>query len=184
MGTAVDGFVYESAKSTHCELESVIDKKALIVFTRYYECSITQKLLTALTAAYPAAKTMGCEIKAVVQSDISTLAPVQGRYPFELIADPEAKLFERYNVFEADSAVNLIAGDKLFESMAGKDIRKLIGTDLLNLITNTAEPVEGRKPLQLCAFIGIDKDMRVIYSHYSKTLSDFPDVKEIIKAMV
>ncbi len=184
VGTAVDGFVYESAKSTHCELENVIDKKALIVFTRFYECDITQKLLAALAAAYPAAKAMGCEIKAVVQSDIATLAPVQGRYPFELIADPEAKLFERYNVFEADSAVNLIAGDKLFESMAGKDIRKLIGTDLLNLITNTADPVEGRKPLQLCAFIGIDKDMRVIYSHYSKTLSDYPDVKEIIKAMI
>ena len=184
VGTALDGFVYESAKSTCCRLEDVIDKKALIVFTRYYECDVTQNILTALAAAYPAAKAMGCEIKAVVQSDISTLAPIQSKYPFELIADPEAKLFERYNVFEADSAVNLIAGDRMFEEMAGKDIRRLIGTDLLNLITGTSEKTEGKKPLQLCAFIGVDKDMRVIYSHYSKTLSDFPKIKDIIKGMI
>ena len=184
VGTALDGFVYESAKSTCCRLEDVIDKKALIVFTRYYECDVTQNILTALAAAYPAAKAMGCEIKAVVQSDISTLAPIQSKYPFELIADHEAKLFERYNVFEADSAVNLIAGDRMFEEMAGKDIRRLIGTDLLNLITGTSEKTEGKKPLQLCAFIGVDKDMRVIYSHYSKTLSDFPKIKDIIKGMI
>lgn len=97
---------------------------------------------------------------------------------------PTAKLFERYNVFEADSAVNMIAGDKLFEAMVGKDIRKLIGTDVLNTITGTAEPVEGRRPLQLCTFIGVEKDMRVIYSHYSKTISDFPEIKDVIKAMI
>ncbi len=165
VGTALDGFVYESAKSTHCRLEDVVDKKALIVFTRYYECDLTQKLLALLAAAYPGAKAMGCEIKAVVQSDIQTLAPVQGRYPFELIADKDRKLFDRYNVFEADSAVNLIAGDKLFESMAGKDIRRLIGSDLIDTITGNAVTVEGRKALQLSAFFGVDKEMRVIFSH-------------------
>lgn len=182
-GDILEGFAYESPKSTFCMLEDVIERNTLIVFGRFYECDVTQKLLGLLTAAFPAVKALGCDIKFVVQSPLETLSKVQSKYPFELIADPEGKLYKRYNVFEADSPVCMVAGDKIFEAMAGKNIKKLLDTDILRLITATNDPREDIKPLQLCAFIAVDKHMKVTYAHYCKTIYDFPDIKKIIKSL-
>lgn len=183
VGDVLEGFVYESPRSTFCRLDEIIERKTLIVFGRYFECEITQKLLALLAASYPAIRVMGCDVKAVIQSDMQSLARAQSKYPFELIADPEAKLYERYNIFEADSAVSMVAGDKMFEAMTGKDIKKLLDTDILKLITATNEAKEGVKPLQLCAFIAVNRDMEVIYSHYCRTIADFPDIKKLIEGI-
>lgn len=183
VGDVLEGFVYESTRSTFCRLDEIIERKTLIVFGRYFECEITQKLLALLAASYPAIRVMGCDVKAVIQSDMQSLARAQSKYPFELIADPEAKLYERYNIFEADSAVSMVAGDKMFEAMTGKDIKKLLDTDILKLITATNEAKEGVKPLQLCAFIAVNRDMEVIYSHYCRTIADFPDIKKLIEGI-
>lgn len=179
-GDKLEGFVYESPKKTFCELESEIRKKTLIVFARKIDCEITQKLLSLLKAAYPAVAAMGCDIKTVTLSDVQTLAPYQSKYPFELIADKDAKLYEKYNVFEADSAVNFIAADKLFESTAGRDTNKLINSDWFEKFV-FADKAD--RNLQLCAFVAVNKDMEVTYAHYCRTAADFPDVIELIKSL-
>ncbi len=158
-----------------------ISKKTLIVFARYYECSITQKLLMLLKTAYPAIAAMGCDIKVVIQSDERTLAIVRGKYPFELISDKDASLYDRYNIFEADSAINLIAGDKMFETMVGKDIKKLLATDIFEKYVLYPDP--NRRNLQLCAFVAVDKNKKILYSHYCKTIADFPDIIKLAKSL-
>jgi hypothetical protein len=156
-------------------------KKTLVVFARYYECSITQKLLMLLKTAYPAIAAMGCDIKVVVQSDERTVAIARGKYPFELISDKDASLYDRYNIFEADSAINLIAGDKMFETMVGKDIKKLLSTDIFERYVLTPDPA--RRNFQLCAFAAVDKNKKILYSHYCKTIADFPDIIKLAKSL-
>ena len=39
------------------------------------------------------------------------------------------------------------------------------------------------RPLQLFAFVGIDENKKVVYSYYSKTIGDFPDINEIIERL-
>lgn len=181
VGEKVEGFEYSSPKSTHASLGG---KKTLLVFSRHIDCELCRALLAAYTVAYPAFAAMGCDIKFILQNDVQTLAPHQKKYPFELIADPDCVLYDRYNVFEADGVVNMLAGDKAFELVVGKNIYKLLDSDMVNSLNSALggneEAVGGPRENQLCAFVAVDECMNVIYSHYSKTMTDFLKPKDII----
>ena len=43
--------------------------------------------------------------------------------------------------------------------------------------------VEKVRSSQLFAFVGVNPDMKVIYSHYFRSLTDFPNIKDVIKGM-
>ncbi len=177
-GDALEGFEYTALSGEHRNLST--EKNTLIVFARYYECEITQKLLALIKTVYPALNAMGCEVKAVVQTDARKLNLFQGKYPFELISDEDAVLYDRYNVFPADSGVNLISGDKMFETLAGKDITRLLGTGIFEKYIT---PEKTRRNLQLCAFVAVDKNMKVTYSHYCSTIADFPDIRKLVTTL-
>lgn len=187
VGDKLEGFVYDSPRKLNANLKNVIQKNTLIVFSRYYECEICQKTLALIKAAYPALKLMGVDVKFVMQSDVKTLKKAESKYPFELIADPHAVLYDRYNVFEADGLAGMVAGDKLFEKMIGKNIKKLLDSDMLADIAvsplDSGEKSDGPRQMQLSAFIGVNRNMQIIYSHYFKTIADFPNIKEMIKAL-
>ena len=168
------------AKATFCnkalEIGDVFeeigtDKTSLVVFGRAPECKLTENILDTLKNKYSDFTDAGLDIKFIIPS-----AEVKGDYPFEIIADPEAKLYEKYNVFEADSAVYAVAGDKMFEEKIGSDSVKIMES---NVFSTANENVF--RPLQLFAFVGIDKDKKVIFSYYSKTIGDIPDVDWIIE---
>ena len=179
----LENFVYTSPKTTN----GTLNNKTLIIFSRYYDCELCKVLLATFTAAYPAFKAMGCDIKFVMQNDVYTLAQHQKKYPFELVADPKCELYDKYNVFEADGIVNMIAGDKLVGLAIGKNVYKLLDSDMIESLNSaigpTPEKSDGPRENQLCAFVTVDKDMNVIYSHYAKTMTDFPEVKDIIKML-
>lgn len=181
VGEKLENFVYDSPKGTGLTLTG--DRKTLIVFSRFYDCELCKALLAMFTAAYPMFRAAGCDIKFVMQTDKEVLSAHQKKFPFELIGDPKCELYDKYNVFEADGIVNMLAGDKLIELAIGKNVYKLLNLDMIESINSALEPAEkteGPRENQLCAFVGVDRDMRVIYSHYSKTMTDLPDVKEII----
>ncbi len=190
VGEKVEGFVYSSADRYKTDLKQSIKKPTLIIFSRYYDCEICRVLIESYKAAYPLFKMAGIDIKFVLQSSLTRLSGVAHKYPFELIADPKAVLYDRYNVFEADSIGGMIAGDKLLEFAMGKDVKKLLNIDMFSGMIASAfdseEEIEGEvKPRgnQVSAFIGVDTDMEVSYSYYGKTMLDFPNPKDIIKAM-
>ena len=144
-------------------------------------------LLASFTAAYPLFKAMGYDIKFIMQNDVYTLAQHQNKYPFELIADPECELYDKYNVFEAQGIVSMLAGDKLVEMVIGKNVYKMLNLDMIESVNSAIGPApeveNGPRENQLCAFVAVDKDMNVIYSHYAKTMTDFPEIKDIIKIL-
>lgn len=185
VGTKLEGFVYDSPKGKCRELERLIEKPTLIVFSRYYECEICRAVLAMLTAAYPALKLKGYDVKVVLQSDMETIVRASKKYPFELIADPDKILYDRYNVFEADGFVQMLAGDKLYETFVGKNVKKLLNTGMVNSIAsaldgNNESSDDGPRQMQLSAFVAVDKALRVTYSHYCKTIADFPSAKELL----
>lgn len=183
VGEKLENFVYNSPKAT----KATLNNKTLIIFSRFYDCELCKVLLAAFTAAYPAFKAMGCDIKFILQNDVYTLAHHQKKFPFELIADPKCELYDKYNVFEADGIVNMIAGDKLVELAIGKNVYKLLDSDMIESLNSAVGPApektDGPRENQLCAFVAVDKNMNIIYSHYAKTMTDFPEVKDIIKML-
>ena len=88
---------------------------------------------------------------------------------------------------------DMIGGDRLVELAAGKEIKKLLDMDMIAAMAGPymaggepKNPHDGRKHVrssQLNAFIGVDRKMNVIFSHYFRSLTDFPSVKAIVKAM-
>lgn len=185
VGTKLEGFIYDSSRGVCQNLESLIQKPTLIVFSRYYECEICRAILAMLTAAYPLLRIKGYDVKVVLQSSLETVTKNSKKYPFELIADPDKILYDKYNVFEADGVVPMLAGDKLYETFVGKNVKKLLNTDMVNSIASALDGDgdandEGPRQMQLSAFIAVDKNMNVTYSHYCKTIADFPSSKELL----
>lgn len=185
VGTKLEEFIYDSSKGMHQNLENIIQKPTLIVFSRYCECEICRAVLAMLTAAYPALRLKGYDVKVVLQSDIETVVRNSKKYPFELIADPDKILYDKYNIFEADGFVQMLAGDKLYEAFVGKNVKKLLNTNMVNSIASALDgddgsSANGPRQLQLSAFIAVDKNMNVTYSHYCKTIADFPSAKELL----
>ncbi len=187
VGQRLDGFVYTSPRGENISLADTIEKTTMIVFARFFECDVCQEILKTFKQIYPVLKIMGFDVKVVMQSDVRTLSKPQMSYPFELIADPECKFYDRYDIFEAHDMVQMIAGDKMFEEMVGKDVKGLLDTDLVASLTEvmapSGEPSVHREN-QLCALITVDKTMKIKYVHYSKTLSDFPSAKEMLKGLM
>lgn len=186
VGDDLSDFVYSSPNGTDLKLKDTAKKNTLIVFSRYFDCQICQIMLKLYKAAYPAFKAAGCDIKFVMQTDAATLSKHQSKYPFELVADPDAKLYDRYNIFEAHDIIEMVAGDKLFEKLVGKDIKKLLNLSIIDSFAAAADTSVKETTVrenQLPAFFMVNSQMKVTYAHYSKTISDFPKINELIKGI-
>ncbi len=187
-GDTLENFVYDSPRGGQINLSKHIQKTTLLVFSRYFECEVCQQTLKVFKKVYPILRALGCDVKFIMQSTVNTLSAAQRDYPFELIADPQAKFYDAYNIFEADSMVSMIAGDKTVEKMIGADIKGLLDSDLVkdmadSLLSTEEKPKGGPRELQLSAFIAVDKHMRVTYAHYCRTMGDFPDTKSLLKGL-
>lgn len=176
-GDAVEGFVYDTPSETGLKLDDA-KKPTIIVFSRYYTCSVCQAMMSRLKAAYPTLSAAGFDLKVVLQSTRESLlaAEAEKAFPFELICDPDCRLYDRYNVFEADSAAAMIAGDPMINQLGVEGIKNLIGS----MFTGGGSKPEGRQR-QLQAIFVVSPDCKVLYAHYAKTMSDFPDMAEVIK---
>ena len=184
VGDKLENFTYTSADGTEKTLDG--NRKTFIIFSRFYDCELCKVLLASFSASYPVFKAMGYDIKFIMQNEAYTLAANRKKYPFELIADPNFELYDKYNVFEADGIVNMLAGDKIIELVIGKNVYKLLNLDMIESINSALEPnekTEGPRENQLCAFVAVDKDMTVTYAHYARTMTDFPAIKDIIKIL-
>ncbi|MBQ3008836.1 MAG: pyridoxal phosphate-dependent aminotransferase [Oscillospiraceae bacterium] len=193
VGTKVEGFVYTSTQHKKANLARTVKGNTLIVFADTVTGDLTKATMVMLKTAYPALKAIGCDVKVVLLSPLNEVRAVAEKYPFELIADPDGILYDRYNVFEAEGMSDMIGGDKLVELAAGKEIKKLLDMEMIAAMAGPylagGEPKNPQKEekhvrsSQLNAFIGVDRNMNVIFSHYFRSLTDFPSVKELVKAM-
>lgn len=171
-GDTLDGFVYDTPQAHGLDLASTIQKPTILVFSRYYTCSICQMLLAQLREAWPMIQQSGFDLKVVLQSTQESVAPHAADFPFDLICDPNAVLYDRYNVFEADSAFAMVAGNvQLVNAMGG--VKKVL-IDSFN-----SAKTEGRSQ-QLPALFIVAPDMKVAYAHYAKNVMDLPDLSTLL----
>lgn len=181
-GDKLPEFIYDSHYGKGRNLKDTVNKKTLLIFARYYECDISKRALDTFKKYQRVFRMMGIDIKFILQSDLKTLSAAQSNYPFELIADPSCRFYDMFNIFEANSMINMVAGDKMFSEMMQGDVRNLLDTDLINsFISDTAR--SSHRELQLFAFVGVDKNLNVIYSHYCKTIGDFPEAGKLLGSM-
>ena len=170
-GQKLEGFVYDAPRGEGLDLIAQMEKPTLVIFSRYYTCGLCQTLLSQLRAQWPAIEKAGYDLKIVLQSTRQSV--VEGTkdnpYPFDLVCDPEAKLYDRYNVFEADGSVAMAGGSlEIIKALGGPS--KLLGRK---------GPAEGRSRQLPAAFL-VGKDGVIQKAHYGQTIVDLPDAKEFL----
>lgn len=176
-GDKIIGFIYDTPEKTGLDLSENMEKPTILVFSRYYSCPICQMMLGQLRGMWPKLQESGFDLKVVLQSERKNVAEAckENPFPFDLICDPDAKLYDRYNVFEADTLPQLSGGSsQLLESIGG--VQKLL------LPTFLGEKSEGRSQ-QLPALFIVMPDSTVAYAHYGSHIADLPDfesLKEVI----
>jgi peroxiredoxin len=138
-------------------------------FRRFAGCPICNLHLHSFVERYAEIKTAGIQEVVVFHSPNASLLPFQGQFPFDVIGDPEKKLYRQFGVESSIySVLNPGAWPAIFEGIKLKD-------------QPSGDPEGG--PLGLPADILIAADGKVVASHYGKHAYDQWSVDELL-AMV
>lgn len=177
VGETMQEFHYEAVNGEEKDLVAGMDKPTILLFQRYFACPICQTVMYGLKDAWAALEQQGLDLKVIVQSPIESVKADAGQFPFEIICDPNAKMYDQYNVFEADDVAHFI--DKKFVEASGGDLRDMAMT----LYTGAeGQSSEGRE-YQVPSLFVISAEGKVLYAHYGQSVTDIPDLMEVVKTL-
>ena len=144
--------------------------KTAYVFLRYYGCSLSQFDVATYAKCYADIKAKGNELVVALQStaeSISRQCPIQ--IPFNVICDPEAKLYKQLDIQPAEDmqqAGGEVTSEKIQRLRATTDIKH-----------GDYEGIEEQLP----AYFVVDADMNVLVAHYSAEMGDVPTPEDFEK---
>lgn len=100
-------FVYETPFEKGLLISEFVksQKKTVILFLRYYGCTLCQYDMNELAAHYEEIRKKGARVLVVLQSDAGSLkAQLQTKdaFPFDIICDPEQKLYHKFEIQPAE----------------------------------------------------------------------------------
>lgn len=157
---------YESGRDLY---ETVGQTPTFLLFLRYYGCTICQLDIHHLKENYEAFEQAGAKVMVVLQSKPEVIAKdvKQGELPFEIICDPQQKLYEQFEILPAKSKLGLA-------SIA--TIKKIRAAKKAGLVHGAYEGEE----LQLPALFLLGNEGRVQFAHYAKNAADLPSHEEML----
>lgn len=170
VGDIFDDFTYNTPfrKGLTLSASAAKAKKTAIIFLRYFGCTICQYDIHQLIVNYDKLTRNGGQILVVLQSDPAVAGEgiKESDIPFDIVCDPKAELYIHNSVFPAKTLSDLADNATMAKIMAASQEGFKHGK------------YEGSE-LQLPATFIIDKDRKVLYSHYGKSGADIPSIKEL-----
>lgn len=147
-----------------------VNGKTAIVFLRYYGCTLCQYDMHVYAKEYQKVKDADGQMLVVLQSDPKLIREQieEDTFPFDIICDPEEKLYHDFEIWPAESK------EKLADLKVVAKIAKATASGFKH---GTYEGDE----LQLPAVFVVNEDLKISYAHYAKSLGDMPDVDELVK---
>lgn len=177
-GMKMPDFTYDTPFASGLSFaEECGGRPTVLLFHRYYGCSVCNAAMERLAADYDAVTAAGGQVKVVVQSAPERVREAMGgenRFPFDVICDPDRTLYERFSVFPADTMFDL-AGDDL-QALLPMAASMFFGSG------GEAAPHEGLQD-QLPAWFAMDGDGVVRRAHYGESIFDVPDAAAMAEAM-
>ena len=135
-------------------------------FRRFAGCPICNLHMHSIIARYPEIQAAGIREVVVFHSPNSSLLPFQGKFPFDVIGDPDKKLYRQFGVETSVYAIlNPAAWPSMFQGHAIAD-------------RPSGDPEGG--PLGLPADLLIGADGKVIASHYGRHAYDQWSVDQLL----
>ncbi len=177
-GMKMPDFTYDTPFTSGLRfVEECGGRPVVLLFHRYYGCSVCNAAMDRLAADYDAVTAAGGQVKVVLQSAPERVREAMGgenRFPFDVVCDPERTLYERFSVFPADTMFDL-AGDDL-QALLPMAASMFFGSG------GEAAPHEGLQD-QLPAWFAVDGDGVVRCAHYGESIFDVPDAAAMAEAM-
>lgn len=149
-----------------------VEGRTALVFLRYYGCPICQLDLQEYAGGIREITEAGGQLLVVLQSNPEKLA---GRiepdtFPFDILCDPEMKLYQALDIAPAASMVSMI-------SFAA--VKKIIRSRKRGLKHGDYEGNEQQLP---AAFV-LNRDREVLYAHYGTHAADIPDAAALAELL-
>lgn len=148
-------------------------KKTALVFLRYWGCTLCQYDIHLLAQSYDAIRAGGGQLFVVLQSDPARLAgelKTADALPFEIICDPDQKLYRAFGIEAAPSMAKMADLKMLGKAMKATKLGFRHGE------------YEGEEKQLPAAFV-VDSGCKILYAHYAKSISDMPDAAELEKLL-
>lgn len=177
-GMKMPDFTYDTPFTSGLRfVEECGGRPVVLLFHRYYSCSVCNAAMDRLAADYDAVTAAGGQVKVVLQSAPERVREAMGgenRFPFDVVCDPERTLYERFSVFPADTMFDL----------AGDDLQALLPMAAGMFFGSGREdaPHEGLQD-QLPAWFAVDGDGVVRCAHYGESIFDVPDAAAMAEAI-
>lgn len=162
-------FKYINQNSDECNIEDVYSKfdNTIILFLRYYGCSVCQLDLLEYKERYNELKSKNAEVVIVLQSTPESLDKQAGSFPYQIICDSEMELYKKFEIMPAKTTLGMISL-KLFS--------RLKKVKALGLEHGDYEGDEKQLP----AMFIINRKGEVMFSKYAKSLTDYPTFDELL----
>ena len=178
MEKAID-FRFNTPEETGLLLSEEVKKAkyTYLIFLRYYGCTSCQVDLMDLSAVHDKFVERGAQILVVLQSKPEILAQgieTQG-IPFQLISDPEQKLYPLYQVQAVDGYEAMQAG--MTPEAGQKFAAKMERGAAAGLSHGEYEGNE----YQLPGYFLIDADMNLLKAHRAQNMADMPVGEEYLE---
>lgn len=168
VGQKLPDFTFETPFEKGRTLADTVGRvsgKSAVIFLRYYGCILCQYDMRQFAQAYDRIAADGGQILVVLQSDPAHLAAEISRetFPYDIICDPEQKLYRELEILPA-------ASEHAF--LAGRTLEKIAAATAAGVQHGTYEGEE----LQLPAVFVAGPDRTLTYVHYGTSGGDIPDV--------
>ncbi|MDD3337241.1 MAG: PatB family C-S lyase [Lachnospiraceae bacterium] len=167
-GDMLEDVIYETPWNEG-SLAKAVDRPTFLLFLRYYGCTICQLDMKMLKAEYDKITAAGAKAMVVLQSDPAGIRKQipETTFPYEIICDPEQKLYEKYNIAPA------LTKEKMAD---GKVLAKIGKARASGLVHGAHEGEE----LQLPAVFLVTPGLAVKQTHYGRTPADMPDTTQFL----
>ena len=175
VGMTMPDFTVNTDKRDNVKLSEVVGEKNIFWVIRYIGCTVCRYDVHVLTQRYQEISEKGYKLFVVMQSDTDHVRRelAQQETPFEIICD---NTFEIYNTLEIAPAASR-------EELVGDAIDKLKEKGGKAKEAGFAHGDYEGNEQQLPALFLLNHNMDLFYSHYAKSISDMPDIDNILKLL-
>lgn len=173
-GDRFPSFSFSTAERTDLNSGDVLKGKTVFWFLRYIGCTVCRYDVELIRQRYQEFTDHDAQVFVVMQSDqkhiIDDLAKTDTVLPFEIICDPEQKI---YRLLSIDPAVSMEA---LAEGVSEQLREKAKKARSMGFSHGDYEGDEQQLP----AMFIVDEAGTVLYAHYAENIMDMPLIDDVL----